>query len=138
MFGVTSRVFPVPMMVAPALLNGFLAWRVPGAGGRLRAVYAAIAVATLSIMPWTLVALMPINRMLEARSARYDVDLLKEKREDGEGEEEEEEEEEEELVETLQDRETTHALVDQWGVRNLYRSAVSLLAGCAGLYAALA
>ncbi|EMR68356.1 putative duf1772 domain containing protein [Eutypa lata UCREL1] len=126
MFGVTSRVFPVPMMVAPALLNGFLAWRVPGAGGRLRAVYAAIAVATLSIMPWTLVALMPINRMLEARSAKYDVDLLKEKREG-----------EDELVETLQDRETTHALVDQWGVRNLYRSAVSLLAGCAGLYAAL-
>ena len=43
----------------------------------------------------------------------------------------------EQPLETLQDRETTHALVDQWGVRNLYRSAVSFLAGCAGLYAAL-
>lgn len=125
-------------MVLPMLLNGFLAWKAPGGGGggggggkgRLRAVYAAIVVATFSIMPWTLVVLGPVNRMLGARSERFDGAFV-EGGGEGEGEGEGEE-----LLETLQDRETTRALVDQWGVKNLYRSAVSLLAGCAGLYAA--
>ncbi|KAK7747204.1 hypothetical protein SLS62_009146 [Diatrype stigma] len=162
MYAVASRLFPAPMVVVPALLNGFLAWR---AGGRIGArhvyVYAAIAAATLSIVPYTCAALGPIDRQLAARSARYNAAAAAVKREreserrrgkkrgskgggDGsgsykgkEGEEEEEREREQEFVETRQDRETTHALVDQWGVRNLYRSAVSLLAGCAGLYAAL-
>lgn len=176
MFAASSRLLPAPMVFVPAVLNGFLAWRaglgsgvgvrgVLGGGKAARYFYAAIAVATLTIVPYTYVVLGPINRQLAARSARFNAaaaavrreregesERKREKREQGkekkrgskaggshEGKEVEEveEEEEQEFVERLQDRKTTHALVDQWGVRNLYRSAVSLLAGCAGLWAAL-
>ena len=180
MFAATSRVFPVPMVFAPALLNTFLAWfflSPPSSGGGggggkkgvlLGSLYAAVAAATLSIVPYTLAALGPVNRMLLARDARARQDRLRRRarrvRADadddavemavaaaalmGHGAPLSDDDEDWDweaatpaenvaFEAAMADRESTLALVDKWGTRNLYRCGVSFLAAVAGLYAAL-
>ena len=164
------------MVFLPVLLNGFLSWffsspAAAGGGGSkkslLGALYAAVAAGTLSLVPFTLVVLGPINRMLLARDAqarqarlrRRARRVLRDADEEtvelavtvgylsGHGSPLSDDDEEAMLVgpdveniafeAAMADRETTLALVDKWGLMNLYRSAVSFLAGAAGLYAAL-
>ncbi|RYP29918.1 hypothetical protein DL767_006517 [Monosporascus sp. MG133] len=136
MFAAASRALPVPMVAVPAVLNAFLAWRTPAR--KARVVYIAVAVATLSIAPFTLAFMMPINRELAERARRAQAatsattggggggDIVEGKAEAGK-----------EVLEAEAERQTAHALVDAWATRNLYRCTVSFLAGCAGLYAAL-
>ncbi|RYP25920.1 hypothetical protein DL768_011684 [Monosporascus sp. mg162] len=133
MFTPASRALPVPMVAVPTVLNAFLAWRMPA--GKARVVYIAAAAATLSIWPFTLAFLMPINRELGQRARRAQAaasatggggDVVEGEAEAGK-----------EVLEAEAERRTAHALVDAWATRNLYRCTVSFLAGCAGLYAAL-
>lgn len=182
MFVATSRVFPMPMVFVPALLNTFLAWfffssplssgSSGGGGGRkgvfLGSIYATVAAATLSIVPYTLAVLGPLNRMLLARDARARQDRLRRRarrvRADADDDavemavaaatlmghgaplSDDEEDWDWEVARpaenaafeaAMADRESTLALVDKWGTRNLYRCGVSFLAAAAGLYAAL-
>ena len=178
MYADATRVFPTSMIFLPVVLNSFLSWFFFSAarGGSssngsktslLGAVYAAVAAGTFSIVPFTLIVLGPIHRMLLAREERGRVRRLRRlARRTLEGFENEEielavamaslsgqdtlapDDDEETMASDpevdyeayaaeMVDRETTHALVDRWGVLNLYHSAVGLLAGCAGLYAVL-
>ncbi|KAK8138637.1 hypothetical protein PG984_002017 [Apiospora sp. TS-2023a] len=124
MFAATSRFFP-PAMMVPGLAHAALAYytvtntRGPQKGAVCNAVAALVA---LSVMPWTLGLLAPINEKLlrkvdEAQSLGA---TEVEDREVGVAEEE-----------------TAHALVDRWALLNLYRGAAVLVSGCLGLYAAV-
>ncbi|RYP08012.1 hypothetical protein DL764_002158 [Monosporascus ibericus] len=137
MYATASRALPVPMVAVPAVLNAFLAWRIPAR--KARVVYVAVAVATLSIAPFTVAFMMPINRELAERARRAQA-AASTAAGGGGGDVVEAEGEAEagkEVLEAEAERQTAHALVDAWATRNLYRCSVSFLAGCAGLYAAL-
>ncbi|RYP73250.1 hypothetical protein DL771_003679 [Monosporascus sp. 5C6A] len=134
MFAAGSRALPVPMVAVPAVLNAFLAWRIPTR--KARVVYVAVAMATLSIAAFTQAFMMPINRELAERARRAQV-AASAPGSGGGGVAEGEAEAGKELLEAEAERQTAHALVDAWATRNLYRCTVSFLAGCAGLYAAL-
>lgn len=116
----TRALFPLPMVVLPGLLNAALAYLVPG---RAR-LYLAAAAATLGILPWTAIAVAPVEWKMERRARQVEAygdscgPLVEE-------------------ITRSSTQETAHDVVRVWGSRNLYRCGVSFLAGCAGLYAAL-
>ncbi|KAK7951466.1 uncharacterized protein PG986_007194 [Apiospora aurea] len=134
MFAVTSRFFP-PAMMVPGLVHAALACyyytvttaaaaattatRSPQKGAVCNAV---AALAALSVMPWTLGLMMPINeKLLRKVDAAQSLGANEvEGREVG-----------------VKEEETAHALVDRWALLNLYRGGAVLVSGCLGLYAAL-
>jgi hypothetical protein len=118
MFKVTSKALPPPFLVN-GLLNAYLAYKIPGKAR----IYGLAAALSLSIFPYTYGLLLPINRKLHAKVA--EVEILNLAFGDVMGEE----------MGTKE--ETGHALVDRWGLYNLYRGSVAFVAGCVGLYAAL-
>jgi hypothetical protein len=123
--GPASRTLPA-LCVLPSLLNVYLATYLPS---KVRA-YAFAAVVSLSILPWSEFIMGPLDRMLCARAERERVNL-------------------EEVIRELQTqeleagvssdvaRDSPKAMLDSWGIRNLYRSATALVSACIGLYAAL-
>ncbi|KAK8049538.1 monooxygenase hypC [Apiospora phragmitis] len=127
MFAVTSPLLP-PAMMVPGLVHAALAYytvattRGPQKGAVGNAVAALLA---LSVMPWTLGLMVPINEKLlrkvdEVQSLGAGAEKEVEAREVGAREEE-----------------TAHALVDRWALLNLYRGSAVLVSGCLGLYAAV-
>lgn len=127
MFAVTSRFFP-PAMMVPGLAQAALACYTvattlgPQKGAVCNAVAALVA---LSVMPWTLGLLAPIN------------DKLLRKIDEAQSLGAKEVEEREARVEVEEQEETAHALVDRWALLNLYRGGAVLVSGCLGLYAAV-
>ncbi|KAI1845621.1 hypothetical protein JX265_005311 [Neoarthrinium moseri] len=122
MFRATSRALP-PGFVLPAALNAYLAYRLPGKAR----VYGLAAALALSVLPYTYGLLMPINRKLLDKAR--DVEALGGAGGLALGDV---------LGEEMGAREETgHALIDTWGVYNLYRGGAAFVAGCVGLYAAL-
>ncbi|KAL7620179.1 hypothetical protein AAE478_009172 [Parahypoxylon ruwenzoriense] len=118
------RALPLPL-VLPALAHAYLAYRLPG---KLR-LYVAAALLTLTTAPWSALVMGPIDRQMAARTKALEAGAYMS--EEGQAEAEGERGVEAEGVET------THALVDKWATRNLYRPIVAFAAGCIGLYAAL-
>ncbi|KAI4862567.1 hypothetical protein F4820DRAFT_430173 [Hypoxylon rubiginosum] len=120
MLSAAHAALPLPL-VLPSLLHAYLAYRLPG---RARLLYAAAAALTLSALPYTSAAMMPINRKMLAKARAVEAAGA------GAGDV---------LVEeiTADEAETAHALADSWALRNLYRPAVAFAAGAIGLYAAL-
>lgn len=118
MFRVSSRALPGPFLL-PGFISLWLAYTIPEKS-RLYAVAAALS---LSVTPWTWVMIIPVNKKLSKKAAEVKSldagpgDVLPQ--------------------EFGRDDETAHALVDSWGLRNLYRSAACFLASSVGLYAAL-
>ncbi|KAI0179000.1 hypothetical protein GGR52DRAFT_284357 [Hypoxylon sp. FL1284] len=112
-----ARAVLPPSLAAAGLAQAYLAYRLP-AKARL---YAAAAVMSLSIFPYTSFVMLPINRMMLAKARAVESNELLAA--------------EEEL--TAAEARTAHALVDSWALRNLYRPAVAFTAGVIGLHAAL-
>ncbi|KAK8089097.1 hypothetical protein PG997_004058 [Apiospora hydei] len=131
MFAVTSRFFP-PAMMVPGLVHAVLAYyyytvaaaaTTAARGLQKGAVYNAVAaLVALSVMPWTLGLMVPINeKLLRKVDAAQSLGANEvEGREVG-----------------VKEEETAHALVDRWALLNLYRGGDVLVSGCLGLYAAL-
>ncbi|KAI2622430.1 hypothetical protein GGR54DRAFT_63598 [Hypoxylon sp. NC1633] len=124
MLAAAHAYLPLPL-VLPSLAHLYLAWALPG---KTR-LYVVAAVLSLTTLPWTSVAMLPLNRAMARKLEVLDAADV------GVGDV---------LVDEMagssarggQD-ETAHALADSWATRNLYRPAVALAAGCIGLYAAL-
>jgi hypothetical protein len=104
-----SRVAMPLLLLPPGLVHAYLSWAVPE---RARA-YGVAAALSFALTPWTWAVMMPINWRLWGLAKRLEAGA------DGRDEEGEAKE-----------------LMSIWGPRNLFRSTVSLLAGCVGLYAA--
>ncbi|KAK7908058.1 hypothetical protein PG985_015361 [Apiospora marii] len=128
MFAATSRFFP-PAMMVPGLAHAALAYyytvaaTTRGTTQKGAAICNAVAaLAALSVMPWTLGLLAPINEKLLRKVDEAQSLGAKEVEEREVGVEEEE---------------TAHALVDRWALLNLYRGGAVLVSGCLGLYAAV-
>ncbi|KAK8056295.1 hypothetical protein PG993_001522 [Apiospora rasikravindrae] len=130
MFAVTSRFFP-PAMMVPGLVHAALAYyyyTVAAAATVTRGAQkgtvcnAVAALLALSVMPWTLGLMVPINeKLLRKADEAQSLDAKEvEEREVG-----------------IKEEETAHALVDRWALLNLYRGGAVLVSGCLGLYAAL-
>ncbi|KAK6841924.1 hypothetical protein PG987_002784 [Apiospora arundinis] len=127
MFAVTSRFFP-PAMMVPGLVHVVLAYHTAtrgtaaGKSSSSTTCNVIAALVALSVMPWTLRLMVPINKKLQQKVE--EVQSLGAKGvEDGE-------------VGVAQE-ETAHALVDRWALLNLYRGGAVLVSGCLGLYAAV-
>ncbi|KAK8114667.1 hypothetical protein PG999_006736 [Apiospora kogelbergensis] len=129
MFAVTSRFFP-PAMMVPGLVHAALAcchYTVRG-GNRLSksssiiTCNAVAALVTLSVMPWTIGLMAPINVKLQ-RKVEEVQSLGAQEAEKSEA--------------AVAEEETAHALVDRWALLNLYRGGAVLVSGCLGLYAAV-
>ncbi|OTB05736.1 hypothetical protein M426DRAFT_319716 [Hypoxylon sp. CI-4A] len=108
------RLLPLPL-VLPGFLHAYLAYQIP----RKARVYVLAAFLTFTTLPWTKVAMIPLNREMARRSVLYkqagvEVD-----------------------IEAKEDAENAHVLADKWASRNLYRPVIALISGCLGLYAAL-
>lgn len=118
MFRVSSKTLP-PALILPVFLNAYLACRLPGKAR----IYSFATALAFSILPYTYALLVPINRKLlkkveEVKTMGAGVgDVL--------GNE----------MGTRED--SGHALIDNWGLYNLYRGGAAFVAGCLGLYAAL-
>ncbi|KAI0136292.1 hypothetical protein BJ170DRAFT_601195 [Xylariales sp. AK1849] len=119
MYKVTSKALP-PALMVPGFINAYLAYKLPSKAR----LYGFAAAAALSILPYTYGVLAPINRKLLKKVEV--VKTLDMAIDDVLGEE----------MGTKE--ETGHALIDQWGLYNLYRGSAAFVAGCVGLYAALA
>lgn len=122
---------PVTGFALPALLNIYLACRLPpGSPPRRIAACAVAAALVLSSWPFSFVLMGPIQRRLLKKAS--DVETL--------GPEivllQEEEEQAKEKI-GVKEAETGHALIDTWALYNLYQGGTALVAGCLGLYAAL-
>ncbi|KAH8675365.1 hypothetical protein BX600DRAFT_452503 [Xylariales sp. PMI_506] len=110
-----------PAFMLPVLLNTYLAYKTPSKAR----IYSIAAVIAFSILPWTYAVIMPINRKIwkkvdEVQSLNLGPnDIL-----------------EEEIG--VKEEETGHALIDRWGLYNLYRGSAAFVSGCIGLYATLA
>jgi len=113
----TQRYLRVCMIWAPSVLHLVLGLKVP----RRSRLYYLVACATLSLIPWSYTRLEPIKWKMDRRERMH-----KDSEDKGP------------LVEyTPWGPEDAYGLARLWGTRNLYPSAVSLVAGCVGLYAAL-
>ncbi|KAH7033453.1 uncharacterized protein B0I36DRAFT_321485 [Microdochium trichocladiopsis] len=118
MHAATQRYLRICMIWVPSVLHLALGLKIPN---RTR-LYYFVACATLSLVPWSYTRLDPIQWKMERREKMH-----KDKDDTGP------------LVEyTPWGPEDAYGLTKLWGSRNLYPSAVSLLAGCASLYAAMA
>lgn len=113
----TQRYLRVCMIWAPSVLHLALGLKVP----HKSRLYYVVACATLSLVPWSYTRLDPIKWKMDRREMMH-----KDSEDKGP------------LVEyTPWGPEDAYGLARLWGTRNLYPSAVSLVAGCVGLYAAL-
>ncbi|KAK9418513.1 hypothetical protein SUNI508_08001 [Seiridium unicorne] len=118
MYKVTSKTL-APALMLPVALNAYLAYSLPGKSR----IYGFVAALAFSILPYTYALLMPINRKLlskveEVKALGAGVgDVL-----GGE-------------MGTRED--SGHALIDNWGLYNLYRGGAALVAGGVSLYAIL-
>ncbi|ORY68584.1 uncharacterized protein BCR38DRAFT_423781 [Pseudomassariella vexata] len=116
MFAITHRYLPSLFML-PGFINIWLAYRLPE---KVR-LYALAAGLSISISPYTMTIMRPINKKLEQKVK--DVRVMDFGNRDV-------------LAEEFGREETAHSLIDSWGVANLYLCSASFLAGTAGLYAA--
>jgi len=130
-------------------------------GSRIRALFrptwklhAIAAVLTLTMVPWTFVAIKPLNRMMEARgkhvrdpatsSSSNSSSFASAVRSRGKKSREDDVEyiarkdmESAESVALRRGEMSSHAVVDRWAMLNLYRPLVSLAIAGVGVYAAL-
>ncbi|KAI4600206.1 hypothetical protein KJ359_001311 [Pestalotiopsis sp. 9143b] len=122
MFRATSRVLP-PGFALPAVLNVYLAYRLPG---RSRGLYAAAAALAASVLPYTYAVIWPVAKKLLDKEQQVQAlgpavgDVLTLGEEVG-----------------INREDSGHALIDNWALYNLYRGGAAFAAGCVGLYAAL-
>lgn len=121
-------------------------------------LHAIAAVLTLTMVPWTFVAIKPLNRMMEARgkhqrdpttsssssSSRDSNSFVNAVRSRGKKSREDDVEyiarkdmESAESVALRRGEMSSHAVVDRWALLNLYRPVVSLAIAGVGAYAAL-
>ncbi|KAI0149694.1 DUF1772-domain-containing protein [Hypoxylon sp. NC0597] len=96
------------LLVVPLVLPGFLHAYLAYRLPAKARLYALAAALTFSNLPWTRAVMMPLNRKMER------------------------------LVADPDGPENAHEVADKWATRNLYRGVVTFVAGCIGLYAALA
>ncbi|KXJ93307.1 hypothetical protein Micbo1qcDRAFT_161298 [Microdochium bolleyi] len=116
MHSATQSYLRICMIWAPSIIHLALGFKNP----KRARLYYLLASATLSLIPWSYTRMSPIQWKLERREKMY-----KSARDESP------------LVEyTPWGPEDAYSLVELWGSRNLYPSTVSLLAGCASLYAA--
>ncbi|ETS87039.1 hypothetical protein PFICI_00867 [Pestalotiopsis fici W106-1] len=121
MFKTTAKALP-PAFALPALLNVYLAYKLPGRTSR---AYALAAVLAASVYPYTYAVIRPIAQKLLNKEEQVKAlgpavgDVLTLGEEMG----------------IMEDN--GHALIDKWAFYNLYRGGAAFVAGCVGLYAAL-
>ncbi|KAF7540842.1 hypothetical protein G7054_g1017 [Neopestalotiopsis clavispora] len=122
MFKTTGKALP-PAFALPALLNAYLAYKLPGRSSR---AYALAALLAASVMPYTYAVIRPIAKKLLDKEQQVKAlgpavgDVLTLGEEMG-----------------IQEEDNGHALIDKWAFYNLYRGSAAFVAGCVGLYAAL-
>lgn len=118
MYSVTSKLLP-PVFILSGFVDGYHGYKLPG---KARLYWSAAALAW-SVVPFTWAFLLPINKKLLAKVE--DVKMLDMAVGDVLGEE------------MGAKEETGHALIDKWGVLNVYRGGAAFVVGCIGLYAAM-
>jgi Domain of unknown function (DUF1772) len=109
-----------PLSILTTTLFAYLAYRERATSGASLSLYAAAAILAPSIMPYTLLVMMPTNNLLEKRT-ESSVAAVK-----GEAE-----------AEVKGGQESTHALVDRWASLNLVRGLISGAAAVLALWASL-
>ncbi|KAH7018513.1 uncharacterized protein B0I36DRAFT_40127 [Microdochium trichocladiopsis] len=143
---ISHKVTP-PMLLLPGILHAVIAVLIRHSNnthtplsattGRSWKLHALAALVTLTMTPWTFVFMKPLNRMMAAREKYVKETAATAATAKGSDKEGKRALEAAELGATRRGEMSSHAVVDQWALSNLYRPAAGLVTAAIGLYAAM-